>query len=320
MAVQIFPTPVTTISGASANAFTIPSALTLYKGVVNVATGVYTVTCVNTTVATVKFFSGTTEIAEVVTVSGTVTYNLGTACDTVFIFTDTGSNVVVTLTKTADAISVLSGTLDTITTSSTYNQTGRVWVLVVGGGGAGGGKNAVGTNIAGGGGGGGGIWSALTTLNTATTVTIGAGGNVVGNGTSNAGGATTFGNLTANGGGAGVADSGGAGAAGTGNTGGGNATGGTGSPNTNSATGGGQNNQPYNFVKGQNGGGGGGGFSSDSKPGGGTTIGVGGNGGGGTSNAGTGYGAGGGGKNATNFAGPGGAGTAGVVYVLRGLF
>ena len=313
MANTIFPLPV---ADSNAKALTIPLANTMYRATTSTPAGVYTITCPSGTIAKVKFFNGLTEIVEVATVSGTISYNLGTASTSLQVYTNTGTDVVVTITKTADALTGISGTLDTLTTSQTYNQTGTVWVVVVGGGGAGGGTN--GSNTTGGGGGGGGIWTALTTLNTSTTVTIGAGGNGVSTASGNAGGATTFGNLTANGGGGGTGVNGTAGAAGTGNTGGNSANGGLGHPNANVATDGGGNSQPYLFVRAGNNGGGGGG-TDGSKGGGGSVIGTGGTSAENPTNA-SGYGAGGWGRRSMIAGGAGGNGTPGVVYVLRGLF
>lgn len=317
MAISVFPIP---SSGGGVNAFTIPAtaASTLYSSAFAVAKGVYTITTSpSSAIAVIDFWSGNTFIGTTRTTSGTVTYNLGTAADLIYVTVDTANtNVTMTLVANAAIVTGLSGTLDTLTTTQTYTQTGKAYVVVVGGGGGGMG-NMFGNFGSGCGGGGGGLLASPVTLNGSTSVVIGAGGtagtggNPTPNVNANAGGTTTFGTLTANGGGAGNY------ASGNGSTG---TSGGTpsGYPWYNAAASGsqneaGQNANPANFVKTGNNGGGGG-YSGAGR---GSGIGTG---GGGAGSAGTGYGAGGGGVGSnSNAATTGGAGTAGVVYVLRGL-
>ncbi len=314
MATTVFPAQ-SAASGVNANTVTSTIANTLYSSALSLSKGVYQITTSPTSsVAVVDFWSGNTYIGSATTISGTVTYNLATSADTIYFTTTSNStNITITLVANAAIVAGVSGTLDTLTNSQTYTQTGKAYVLVVGGGGGGMGS-MFGNFGQGGGGGGGGLLASPYLLTGNTSVVIGAGGtpgtggNPNPNISANAGGATVFGNLTANGGGGGIKNGGGSAGTPSGYVGtNGTANGGTGDQ------GGGSNSNPYPFVKTGNNGGGNGGGSG---------IGTGGNAPGDTysnGNAGTGYGAGGGGKGNSNAATQGGAGTAGVVYVLRGF-
>jgi hypothetical protein len=135
----VYPIPSTLT--ATAKSYTVPNPLYQYKIVNSFDAGVYTITTSPTTSqATVIFYNSSGTIGSTTTISGTVSYNLSTAASQVYVSTNTGSNVVVTINKTAEALSggALSGTLDTITTSGTYNQTGTLFVGAFGGGGGGG--------------------------------------------------------------------------------------------------------------------------------------------------------------------------------------
>lgn len=214
MASAVFPAPVT--SSINADSLSAPAANTLYAAAVSLDPAIYTVTCTNTTVATIGFYSDeTTLIIESTTVSGTVTFNLATAATKVKYQTDTGTDIVITITKTAAAVisDTISTTLDTITSSGTYTGTstsGYALVGIVGAGGGGGSGSAGGATYGGGSGGSGGVRVAIAALTGSVSVTIGTGGNAgatnsAGSGVSgNAGNATSFGNLTANGGGGGL--------------------------------------------------------------------------------------------------------------------
>jgi hypothetical protein len=319
MATTVFPVAVASSSG-SVSAYTIPAtaAATLYSSAFAVAKGVYTITTSpSSSIATVDFWSGNTYIGTTRTASGTVTYNLGTAADLIYVTVNTAdTNVTMTLVANAAIVTGVSGTLDTLTASQTYTQTGKAYVVVVGGGGGGMG-NMFGTFGSGCGGGGGGLLASPVTLSGSTSVVIGArgnagtGGNPTPNVAANAGGATTFGTLTANGGSGGNYASGNSSTSTSGGTPSGyagNSAAATGSQNI-----AGENANPANFIiTGNNGGGGGYGGAGR-----GSGIGTG---GGGSGSAGSGYGAGGGGSGSNaNAATTGGVGTAGVVYVLRGL-
>jgi hypothetical protein len=325
MAISIFPTPVTTVSGVSANAYTVAAADTLYVSTTPVSTGIYTISHLNNTsvICYIDFMNGNTLIGSTQTVSGTISFNLASNATSIRMHSSGGTNLLVTINKTASAISLTqSGTVDILTTSQTYNQTGELYLVVVGGGG-GAARTAVRSpqNSAAGGGGSGGVTSTRSIVNTATSVTIGTAGNggASGDANGNAGGATSFGNISSNGGGGGTFGGYGNntlfGAAGTpgGGVGGfrnaGNIGGTQGSASVSSS-------YPF-LVKGSTGGGGGAGYLQDSTPGGGSGIGTGGNSSwnNGNGNTGTGYGSGGG----AGLAGSAGSGRPGVVYVLRGV-
>jgi hypothetical protein len=304
VAISVFPTPVTTSSSINASSITATSANTLYEGRIALDPAIYTITCTSTTVATLFFYSGTnTLVTTAVTASGTVAINLASTVDRVRLYTNTGSNIVVTITKTAGALSnVFSGTLDTLTSSGTYTGTstsGYGYAIIIGGGGGGGNGTQ---NGYGGGGGAGGSCGKLLTLTGSMAFTIGAAGvGSGGNGT--AGGQSTFGEMTAGGGGGGQRMNNQSPIQGTNGT----ATGGdinlsgggpnAGYPNNPGYSGNPGNGpgSPYPFVV--------------------TTPGVGGFGNTTSGGAGTGYGAGGGGGGYDG--GSGGNGTPGVLYVLK---
>ena len=344
---QIYPEPVASTT-PNAKSYTVPAALTKYRVVQTFTPAIYTITTSPTTSqATIQFYDSSNTIGSTSTISGTITYNLASTANAFYINLDAGSGTIVTLTPVASALSgtTLSGTLDTITTTSTYNQTGQLFVGAFGGGGGGasGGTNQIsGYNAAGGGGGGGGsgFWSSgIYFVNTSTSISIGASGNGGAKGLNpgNAGGTTNFGNLVSAAGGNGgnvVAGQGGGGGGGAG------AGGSTSSAYNNSTPGG--NGAPSITVNPEltgnstTGGGAGGGNSWNSGgnnggTGGGSGIGTGGNGGNwgensntaNAGNAGTGYASGGGGGGASRAdvlgGGAGAAGRPGVVYVLRGI-
>ena len=201
MASNVFPVAVAaSSSGSTASAITCTAANTMYEAGLDLTPGIYTITCASGTIATVQFFSNVnTLVTTGVTSSGTVTINLASSVDRIRVWTSTGSSIVVTITLTAAALTNrFSGTVETITSSTTYNTaapSGYAYVMVCGGGGAGG---YYGANV-GGGGGAGGVGYGLISLSVPVSISIGAGG--VSNGGS--GGTTNFGNIAANGGGGG---------------------------------------------------------------------------------------------------------------------
>jgi hypothetical protein len=314
--------------GPSAFAISIETANTAQKVTRTVASGVYTISVSPTTsTAFVEFISGTTYIGNTTTISGSVTFNLGTAADKVFIQSSGASDVVtVNLVASAPVYENISGTLDTITASGTYSQTGLLWVMAIGAGGGAGGGNG-GGYIGGSGGGAGGMAIYYGNVAAPTAVTIGAIGTGGSNGASGtAGGTTSFGSLA-------VATGGAAGRGGSV----GNPTdtaGGVGTTGNTLITGGfgGGNNIPAATVNkflaiktGTYGGGGRGrhgGSWGESAGAGDGGIGTGGAGGGNNNNgsAATGYGSGGGagGGNGSGTSN-GGNGSPGVIYVLRGF-
>jgi hypothetical protein len=307
MSITIFPEP--SASSVSAYNVTATSSNVLYSfanTVINA--GVYRFTCVSSTIATILLYNGNTLLTTAVTSSGTVDVNISTAPTKVAFYTNTGSNVLITFTFLAAPLSSsASGTVDTLTTSQTYTQTGPAFVVLVGAGGGGGGTNSTYGGYRGGGGGSGGVYSSPYTLTGNTSVTIGARGNASGSGNAgNAGGATIFGNLTSNGGGGGDAYEGG-GAGGT--------PGGAEGGKYNYSAGQESAASSYPFVvSGTTGSGSKGGDSRTYGSGIGTSGPGGTNGG-----SATGYGAGGGGGGNGGNNSTGGNGSAGVVYVIRGF-
>jgi hypothetical protein len=317
MAISIFPVAVTS-TGPNNYSSTIATAMYQYKASQSLSAGIYTITTAPTSSqATVKFYdSDGIDFATATTISGALTYNLGTAASGYYIQTNTGTNIIVGLTLIGVSVSgtILSGTLDTITTSGTYNQTGLMYVLAVagGGGGSGTGSTGAGMNTSWSGGKGGSITSAFLKPTEATTVTIGAQGN---GGTSyssgNIGGATSFGNLL------------------TATFAGGNANGGTGPTTDRSGNGGVGTIVSSSIIPGSNAGGSGAGYYPGQDIAGvAGGFGTGGRGGAGSDQApgnataggaATGYGAGGGAAGFSNPGNPGGAGSPGVIYVLRGI-
>lgn len=295
---------------------TAAAANTAYSVPVSMDPGLYTITCVSSTIANVTFYRNNTPIATVTTSSGTVDYVLGQSATTLLFYTNTGTNITINFERKFYALptGAVSGTLDTLTTSGTYTQTGRAIVLGIAGGQRGADGSICGVvNACGGGSGGasGGTFGpSQVELTGSTAYTIGAGGS----GSSHAlGGNTTFGALTATSGGAGSSGVQGGGV-------------GFGSP---SAIG----PWPPVIGSGTTGGGGKGGWFYETyfvngSPGAGSGIGTGGTGGNttGTSPAGsataaTGYGAGGGGggslRASSGTTGTPSNGTQGVIYVLR---
>jgi hypothetical protein len=310
MASSVFPVAVAS-TGPNSYSSTVATANLQYKAVQSLSAGIYTITTTSTgSQATITFYGSTgASFATATTSSGTLTYNLASPASGYYIQIDTGSNIIVSLALTGNSVTgtQLSGTLDTITTSGTYNQTGLLYVLACAGGAGGAGGGAGGA-----GGAGGSIASGFVVANGPTTVTIGAAGNGgTANTVGNSGGQTSFGNLVV----APFAGGPGGGAGGNNTR---NANGGLGTVVSGSitngtnagGTGGGANNTGSN-IPGRVGGFGTGGTGGDGAQGAPGNAQAGG--------AASGYGAGGGGAGLGNTAQAGGAGTAGVIYVLRGI-
>jgi hypothetical protein len=331
MVLQIFPEP--TSSSLNADSYTVPAALRRYKVVKNFDAAVYTITTSPTSSQATVIFQGASTLPSTTTVSGAITYNLSVAATGAYIYIDTGTDIVVTINKVAAALSgaEMSGTLDTITSTGTYNQTGLLYVLAVGGGSGGGGSYSGASWSYGGGGGAASVpVGGMVYVNAPTSVTIGAQGLGAASYASegNAGGTTNFGNLFSSTGGVAV------GYAGNG-AGGGGRSGGQPGENSQGAGNATAISHPT-VINGSNGGGGAGYTSSGNGvnvggSGAGSGIGTGGTGGGYSGNAmtvgsaATGYGAGGGGGGSKGYTPSpyggvgGGHGSPGVVYVLRGF-
>jgi hypothetical protein len=306
MSINIIPAQAVSLS-PSAFSVTATTTGNIYKATLTLEPAVYSITCTSSTNATVEFYSSTNaRITQATTVTGSVNVNLASTASSVGVYINTGSNIVVTISKVSSALTgtAVSGTLDTITSTGTYAGTstsGYAYVVVVGGGGGAGGRsNSYNADA----GASGGVASGYEQLTGSVSVTIGAGGasstgTAIDNGiVGDSGGASTFGNTTANGGGGGVF----AGIRSTPGTPGGGAGGGNtaGDPSTVAA---------YSWV--QSGTTGGGNGYNVNTAGVGSGIGT-----GGTPNtAATGYGSGGGGRTGTsNTSKPG---MPGVVYVLK---
>lgn len=312
MGISVFP--VASSSSVTAQAVSTTTA-NLQKAVVQTFNpGVYQISVSPaTSTAVVQFVSGSTWIGQTTTASGTINYNLATTADKALIQSNNVNDVVtINLTATVPVSSSISGTLDTITTTGTYNQTGLLWVLAIGGGGGGGGGKS-GYAASSGGGASGAMSMFYGDVPTSTSVTIGGAGNGSGPDVGGlAGGQTSFGSYA-------VAKGGNGGGLPNG-TAGGTATG------TNSGTivvesSGGELPNLFRAVKNGTTGAGAAGKSGSGYGSGIGTGGAGANGGGQTAGSGTGYGAGGGGGATDNGNNPGtgGNGTPGVVYVLRGF-
>lgn len=324
MAISTYPAP-SAGSSVAGKAYTL-TWQNVYKTTDSFSSGIYVITTSPTTYqARVEFVLSNNTVVTATTTSGTVTVSLGQAATEVYLhaLSSDGTGTILTITQTAAAINVsnYSGTLDTISTTSTYNQTGKLYVVAVGGGGNGGQSTSNSNAGAGGGGGSGAITGKLVYTNAATAVTIGTAG----------GGTTNFGNLVSAVGGQNGSNggdgqgNGGSGGSSYGGSGGKGALNGAQPQNSNAPE---ASASPYISIIGNitTGGGGGGGASGKAATNGaGSGIGTGGNGGstlgvnGGNA---TGYGAGGGGggaRGAGEINTTGGSGTAGVVYVLRGF-
>jgi hypothetical protein len=200
MASNVFPVAASGSSSAStlAKTATAVAANTIYQVTTPVTAGTYSISCVSSTITIMEFYSGTTLLGTATTVSGTVSFNLASDATSYRFYTNTGSNIVVSLQLTGNSLAPVSGTLDTITTSTnTYSANGSVYAVAVGAGGGGGGSG-FGAN-SGGGGGSGGVTGSILILTSPTVITIGASGNAGGENTpGNAGGITNISNLTAN--------------------------------------------------------------------------------------------------------------------------
>lgn len=299
MPISVYPAPA---AASSVNAVAaVPGAsVKQYSVTRNFSAGIYTITVSDGTNAYVEFFNATTSVLRAVTSSGTVTVSLASDCIGAIVTLVSSASASVQINQTASTLGTteISGTLDTITTSGTYSQTGKLYVLCVGGGGGGAGS----TYDVGQGGSGGSIVGRLVVTSSPTTITIGNGGTGgVGHASGTAGGTTSFGSLV-------VATGGAGGAQGTWY--------GSSSPNY------------WTTIKtGYTGAGGSSGNQSNASPGGGggDAGGIGNGGAAGTAGsrngiAATGYGGGGGAAfGAASGSATGGAGSPGVVYVLRGF-
>jgi hypothetical protein len=179
MAIQQFPAAADTPTAFSTEVAVVQKP---FAHTATFIAGVYRVVVAPTsTNASLSFTNPTGTVTNVQTTSGTKDFVLATTSTRVFITTKSGgsSNAVVTITKIADSLTPLdvgNGTLDTVNTTGTYNQTGFLSVLAF----SGGEQGIRGSNNGGGPGGRGGQSGHMAVggvfTNAATTVTIGAGG------------------------------------------------------------------------------------------------------------------------------------------------
>ena len=193
MGVNIFPTP-TAATVFTNNRLTVATANTVQTPNITLTPGVYTISNVAGTVTTIEFYSNDgTRITGAVTSSGTVTVNLAQAVDRCVLWTNTGSNIVVSIDRVANILtSAASGTIDTITSTGTYTGTsasGLAYAVVIGGGGGGSPQGGTAGNASG-------IGEKLVALTGSMPVTIGNGGTAT-----LAGGSSVFAGITVTGGG-----------------------------------------------------------------------------------------------------------------------
>ena len=207
MAINIIPTAGSTPSQKFVTAV---ANYTGYVSNTDFGAGVYTITTSPSNYqANVSFWNNNTKIVSAVTVNGTVTVNLATPANKVYFYTTDGTNVVIGFNLTGSNLTPNSpsGTVDTISTTSTYTTSGLVYVVALGAGASGGGGATYnsGYYATTGGGSAGGLVEGWINLTNNTSVTIGTGGTGVGaasygNG-GNPGGSTIFGtHITAGGG------------------------------------------------------------------------------------------------------------------------
>lgn len=200
MGQSVFPIP--TVSTINANSLTIPTANTVYGSSLTLTPAIYSITCNSSIVASVEFMSSVTNIvAFATTTSGATSIELTTPIDRVRIWTNTGTNNVVTITKVASALTqnTSTGGITTLTTGSgTYTGTsasGYAYALIVGGGGGGAGNSG---GTIGGGGRDGQVTYAIVPLTGSVSYSVGTGGAAGGGNTAGSPGtATTFGSATA---------------------------------------------------------------------------------------------------------------------------
>lgn len=208
MALSVLPVAgASSDSGSTAFAITCASPNAMYSASNTFAPGIYSVTCVSSTTATVYFYGGISNLlTTAVTVSGSTTINLGSSSDRIRVWTNAGSDVTVSITLVASPLTNnFSGTIDTVLTTSTYTGTstsGYGYVLACGGGGAGGWGWDGGyySQYAGGGGGGGSTGGKLVQLTGSLPIVIGGAGLNVNGNAGGDGGTTTVAGISAAGG------------------------------------------------------------------------------------------------------------------------
>lgn len=203
MAISKLQPVVTSSGGVNTTYWTVTNQRKQYQSAVNLSAGIYQITTYPANnIAYVTFLdANNATLVSTNTVSGTVSVSIASTAKKIVYWTNGADNVLMGITQTGNSgtlTTISGGTLDTITSSGTYSQTGSLFVVCVGGGGGGAGGNG----YAGAGGGGGGIFGGFVTTTSPTAVTIGAGGIGGNNDQATSGGNTSFGTyFTAGGGG-----------------------------------------------------------------------------------------------------------------------
>jgi hypothetical protein len=262
MALAVYPVGAVR-TAPNAYSVTMPAADTLYESPMSLIPGVYTCTCISSTITYIDFIDSEGAIhKQVQTLSGTIVTAISSSISKVRVSTDTGTNIVISIQLTANpegaTVAPTLGTVEELTTTGTYTSTstsGFALAVVVGGGAGGGQPGPTGA-----GGGSGGVACGVVVLNGSRSYTIGAAGNAA-NPNGNAGGTTTIGNITATGGQPASASTGGAGGTPRGGAGGN-----TGSPGGYMPTGFESTRHPYQFVKAGTTGGGAGSRNDSTSP------------------------------------------------------
>ena len=137
MAIDVFPTPVTSVVDLT-SFVNIAVANTLYETTASLGAGTYTITCPSANVANVEFWNGTTRLAFGVTASGTVSVVVPSAATSIRFWTTSGTNILVGFKKTGESLTGNSyGTYTTHTTTTTVSVPGTYLFTIVGGGGGG---------------------------------------------------------------------------------------------------------------------------------------------------------------------------------------
>jgi len=262
MALSVYPVGAVR-TAPNAYSVTMAAPDTLYESPMALVPGVYTCTCISSTITYIDFIDSAGEIVkQVQTLSGVIVTALSSSVSKVRVSTDTGTNIVVSLELTANpegaTVSLELGSVEELTTTGTYTSTstsGFALAVVVGGGAGGGQPGPTGAGA-----GSGGVACGVVVLNGSRSYTIGSGGNAA-NPNGNAGGSTTIGNITANGGQPASGSTGGAGGTPRGGQGGN-----TGSQGGFMPVGSTNERHPYQFVKAGTTGGGAGSRNDSTNP------------------------------------------------------
>jgi hypothetical protein len=204
MAISVFPAP--SISSAGAKSFIATLAAYPYQANFAIAAGTYSISFAGGGTVTIILFNGDTYVNTYSGLSTTNTFSVASPGDSIIYYTSTATAASIVMTLTAETVSSLSGTIETLTTSQTYNNTGYAYCVLLGGGGGGGGSGGSfarygGTTSAGTGGGSGNAAYGLVTLTSNMAVVIGDRGTGASpGGSGGTGGTTTFAGLSASGG------------------------------------------------------------------------------------------------------------------------